>query len=346
MSTSKGSVFVTGTNGGLGSSIVQRIIASPELRSDYLGLYTVRKAATATQLKKILGGSPAAHKHEIVELDLGSLESVRKTAADINRRVAAGDIPPLRALILNAGYQDHLDLNFTDDGFETTWQVNFLSNLVLSLLLLQSMDKEHGRILIVGSWTHDIEDPRNNSGGKSAYEGYDTLFPGAEALAKGKWSTPEDKGGWHTGFRRYGASKLCAVMLILELANRLSQDPKLSNISVLGLDPGGMGSDIARRGDFMMRVVMIKMVIPLLAPIMVWFNPNGVLRTTWKSAGDVIRACFEIDAPKGKALYLNGSEEYATSKEAADVEKRKELWEYGVKAAAIKPGDTVLKNWE
>ncbi len=41
------------------------------------------------------------------------------------------------------------------DEFEMTWQVNFLSNFILSLLLLQSMDKKHGRILILGSWMHE-----------------------------------------------------------------------------------------------------------------------------------------------------------------------------------------------
>ena len=44
----------------------------------------------------------------------------------------------------------------SDDGYEMTWQVNFLSNLLLALLLLQSMDKKHGRILIVGSWSHEL----------------------------------------------------------------------------------------------------------------------------------------------------------------------------------------------
>ena len=43
----------------------------------------------------------------------------------------------------------------SDDGFEVTWQINFLANLVLSLTLLQSMDKEEGRILTVASWAHE-----------------------------------------------------------------------------------------------------------------------------------------------------------------------------------------------
>jgi NAD(P)-dependent dehydrogenase (short-subunit alcohol dehydrogenase family) len=43
----------------------------------------------------------------------------------------------------------------SDDGYEMTWQVNFLANQLLTLLLLQSMDKENGRILLIGSWSHE-----------------------------------------------------------------------------------------------------------------------------------------------------------------------------------------------
>lgn len=42
----------------------------------------------------------------------------------------------------------------SEDGFEMSWQVNFLSNMLLSLLLLQSMDTQEGRILVIGSWAH------------------------------------------------------------------------------------------------------------------------------------------------------------------------------------------------
>jgi NAD(P)-dependent dehydrogenase (short-subunit alcohol dehydrogenase family) len=107
MSTSKGSILVTGTNGGLGSAIVADILNKPELASSYTGLYTVRKAATATRLQKILSAAPKSHKHNVINMDLSSLASVRTTAAEINRQVAAGDLPPIKVLILNAGYQDH-----------------------------------------------------------------------------------------------------------------------------------------------------------------------------------------------------------------------------------------------
>ncbi|KAH7022868.1 hypothetical protein EDB80DRAFT_769768 [Ilyonectria destructans] len=343
MASSQGTILLTGANGGLGSAIVAGILKKPEL-SAYTGVYTVRKAATATQLKTVLNSGSKSHKHDIVDLDLSSLASVRKMATEINRRVAAGELPPIKALILNAAYQDHEELNMTADGYEITWHVNYLANQLLSLMLLQSMDKEKGRILILGSWSHDIDDKRNNIGGEP-YKGRTTLFPSAEELAKGTWSTPEDGDGWWTGFRRYGASKLCAVMLMHELANRIATDPALSDITVVGLDPGAMSSDLTRRGGSMMHF-NIKWMLPIMAYLAVKFNPNGAMRPLWKSAGDVLRLCFEVDAPKGKTLYLNGTDELKTSKEARDATKRKSLWDYGLIAAGIKQGDTVLTNWK
>lgn len=101
----KGSVLVTGANGGLGSAIVAHLVGTPDLASGYTGIYTVREAATASRLQSVLRNAPAGHGHETLELDLSSLASVRETAAQVNRRVANGELPRIRALILNAGYQ-------------------------------------------------------------------------------------------------------------------------------------------------------------------------------------------------------------------------------------------------
>lgn len=43
----------------------------------------------------------------------------------------------------------------SEDGYEMTWQVNYLANQLLVLMLLQSMDTTHGRIVIIGSWSHE-----------------------------------------------------------------------------------------------------------------------------------------------------------------------------------------------
>ncbi|KAM0446635.1 hypothetical protein ACHAO4_009307 [Trichoderma viride] len=344
--TSKGAILVTGANGGLGSAIVQNIISTPDLASNYAGIYAVRKAATATTLRGVLRHAPSDHKHETVDIDLGSLASVRKTAADINARVAKGDLPRIRALILNAGYSDYTKLVMSEDGLEMTWHINFLSNMLLSLLLLQSMDAQDGRILFVSSWSHDIDDPRNDMM-MGAYEDtrYPTLFPGAEVLAKGQWSRPEDDPGINSGFRRYGASKLCAMMLCEELANRIATDPILNNISVVSLSPGTMPTSFGRRAGFLIGVVATRVIMPVLSEISVRFSPNGILRPSWKSAADVVRACFEIEAHKGEALHLDGTAGLQIAKDAKDEAKRKELWEYGLGAARIKEADTALVNW-
>jgi hypothetical protein len=131
-----------------------------------------------------------------------------------------------------------------------------------------------------------------------------------------------------------------------ELAIRLGKDPKLSNIAVLSVDPGAMASDLARRGSFFIRFVTSK-VLPPFATVSSWFSPNGTLRTTTKSAGDVLSACFDVETPpKGRLLYLNGSDEFETSEKVKDDELREQVWEYGVKVAKIGANDTLLENWQ
>lgn len=101
-----GTVLVTGANGGLGSAIVSHILKTPDLASRYTGLYAVRKAATASNLQAALKGAPPKHNYETLDVDLGSLASVKAVARDVNERVARRQLPPIRALILNAGYHE------------------------------------------------------------------------------------------------------------------------------------------------------------------------------------------------------------------------------------------------
>lgn len=132
-----------------------------------------------------------------------------------------------------------------------------------------------------------------------------------------------------------------------ELASRIAKDPKLSNISVIDLDPGGMPTGIARRAGFLISFVVMKLVLPVVTEISVRVKPNGVIRTPWKSAADAVRACFEIEAHRGEVLHLDGtSTDLLVAKEAKDEAKRKEVWEYGLKAAHIEEGDTVLADWK
>jgi NAD(P)-dependent dehydrogenase (short-subunit alcohol dehydrogenase family) len=145
-----GTILVTGANGGIGSAIVSQIFASPELAL-YHGIYTVRDP-TASPLP-----APAKHTHqyETLSLDLNDLAGIRELADTINKKVADGVIPPIRALILNAGYQELDAQRFTKDGFATVFTANYLGHWLLVLLLLQSMDRERGRIVVLGSKAHE-----------------------------------------------------------------------------------------------------------------------------------------------------------------------------------------------
>jgi len=129
-----------------------------------------------------------------------------------------------------------------------------------------------------------------------------------------------------------------------ELASRLVQDPQLSNITVVGLDPGAMGSDLHRRGSFVMSH-FLKILAPVIS-LQARFKPNGEFRPLWKSAEDAVRLAFETEAPTGELLYLNGTDELETGREARDSAKRGALWSYGLKATGIQQDDTVLNGWQ
>ena len=70
-------------------------------------------------------------------------------------RVSTGQIPPIRTLILNAGYLDFGKQAWLEDGTDITFAANYLGHWLLTLLLLESMDKVAGRIVIVGSQAYE-----------------------------------------------------------------------------------------------------------------------------------------------------------------------------------------------
>lgn len=153
MEAANGTILLTGANGGLGTAIVDIIISRPELSGCH-GIYTVRDANTATALQTALGGTKS-HPHDILSLDLSNLENVRQVAAAVNAKVAAGEVPPIRALILNAAYRESQGQTRTESGLDIAFATNYLGHWLLVLLLLQSMDQESGRIVVVGSWVHE-----------------------------------------------------------------------------------------------------------------------------------------------------------------------------------------------
>jgi NAD(P)-dependent dehydrogenase (short-subunit alcohol dehydrogenase family) len=209
MSTTRGTILLTGANGGIGGGIASEILKS-SYRITHETIYVVRDPANAEWLKAILKRAPKDHQHEILPLDLTSLDSVRTFAADINKRVASGFLPPLQAVILNAGIQDVTSKRFTNDGMERTFEVNYLANFLLVLLLLGSMDKQNGRIVFVGSTGTKLNWGPNSQNFTSDKQ-KETLITTTENMAKGIEEHP-DNVIYKTGMRAYAMSKLLMMM--------------------------------------------------------------------------------------------------------------------------------------
>ncbi|KAH8166194.1 hypothetical protein CIB48_g2040 [Xylaria polymorpha] len=341
-----GTILITGASGALSSAIIQQITSKPEF-SAYYGLYAVRSTVKADHLSRALRHYPAHHS-DVLGLDLTNLRNVRELAEDINDSISAGKIPPIRALVLNAGFQDFGKQSWTKDGLDTTFVANYLGHWLLTLLLLKSIDRETGRIIIIGSQAHDPEDPRNARGGAFNDPKYKSFISDAasfEAIAKGAWSPASEDASFRGGFRRYGASKLFLIMMQHELQARLDADPVLNKICVLGLDPGTMISGLQRLAPWFIRILLFKMIYPLL----LYFYPdNGPVRSTSRSASDTLELAFGAEEggnlPKDK--YFDGRVPLETSKESKDPAKRELVWAETVKLAGLKEEETVLRKWQ
>lgn len=109
-----------------------------------------------------------------------------------------------------------------------------------------------------------------------------------------------------------------------------------------------MPSSLLRRADWFKRVIIIGIVLRFAAWTMVMVAPNGTMRSTNKSARDVLRALFDTKTlgEHPKALYLNGTDEQETGKEARDSAKRTMLWRDSVVYAKLQDGETNLANWK
>ncbi|KAI1144954.1 NAD(P)-binding protein [Nemania diffusa] len=354
MSQLKGTILVTGANGGLGNAIVSQLVSNPELEAHY-GIFTVRNTEAAAALESTIGhpvSQGGFESHEVISLDLSRLSSVREVAATINARVASGAIPPISALILSAGYQESGKQTWNEDGLDMSFVVNYLSQWLLTLRLLQSMDSRRGRVVWISSWAQDPQDRHNVMNGSFNDPQFKTIIADdLEMLATGTWSSnKDDKTSWAAGYRRYGASKLCAVAMIHELQRRLDQDPLLSGISVLAVDPGAMATGIVRHTSWFVRVIVFRLFAGMLGGLLVRLYPNGTWRTTQKSAHDVLAAAMD-DGPlplteRPKGLYLDGSELGSYNPEARDPDKGRVIWGGSLRYAHLKNGETILQNWQ
>ncbi|MEM6410037.1 MAG: SDR family NAD(P)-dependent oxidoreductase [Pseudomonadota bacterium] len=173
-----------------------------------------------------------------IPLDLSSLESVCDFCA------ALGDTE-IHLLAMNAGMQTRT-LAKTADGFETTFQTNYLSHFLMFDLLKDQL-APNALIVTTGSGTHDPEEKTPVPAPKHAnidWLAYPEKDPDPDRL------TPVRLG------RAYSTSKLLCILQAKEIAARY---PRLRSAS---FDPGYLPDTNLAREYPKLLASIIKRIIP------------------------------------------------------------------------------------
>jgi NAD(P)-dependent dehydrogenase (short-subunit alcohol dehydrogenase family) len=139
--------IVSGGNSGLGYYCARAIAAaSPQWHV----IIASRDQAKSKEAERSIIAETGNSQVAAMALDLGSLDSVRRFVADF----AARALPPIGAIVCNAGIQNVNGITYNDDGYETTFAVNHLGHFLLVNLLLRYLD-DRARIVVVSSGTHN-----------------------------------------------------------------------------------------------------------------------------------------------------------------------------------------------
>ncbi|CAN5137354.1 SDR family NAD(P)-dependent oxidoreductase [soil metagenome] len=200
---------VTGANGGLGLETARELA-----RAGAHVVMAARDQAKAEAARADIEQSTTDPSLEIIELDLGSLESVRTVAEAINRAHSRIDL-----LINNAGLMA-MPEGRTADGFEVQLGVNHLGHWALTSLLLPAvLAAPAPRVVTVTSTAHHIGrviDPDN---------------PHLE--------------GTYGPWKAYGQSKLANLHFAVGLQQRF--DRHAPHAASLAAHPGFTNSDLQAR---------------------------------------------------------------------------------------------------
>ena len=286
-------IVMSGASRGIGRIAAERILAeAPDTHLVILARGPVADLAARSS------------KVSVVRADLASLRSTADAAAEIGRRLDEGTLPPVRALVGNAGVQYTDDLTQTVDGFEAIFAVNVLANHVL-VRSLQDRLRAPARLVVTVSDTH-FGDFRHNLGMVPGPQ----WFPAGTLARVGAFANP---GSTTAGRTAYSTSKLVAIHLVNEYARRLP-----SGIEVVGYNPGFVpGTDLARDADRFSRFAM-RRVMPLLTATPLATSPAQAGRHLADAALGI------IDAPSGS--YLDRDQVARSSPESYDPARELDTW--------------------
>jgi NAD(P)-dependent dehydrogenase (short-subunit alcohol dehydrogenase family) len=277
---------VTGATAGLGLETAK--VLARRSASVVLACRDIDKAErAAARIRDDVGRADV----EIVRLDLASLASVRKAAAEL--RSAHGR---LDLLILNAGVMD-LPYQLTQDGFEITLATNHLGHFALTGLLLDRLLEVAGsRIVTVSSVAH--RRGRIHFDDLQSERGYDA----SDA---------------------YAQSKLANLLFSYELDRRLRAAGVRT--SSLAAHPGNARTELWRSSSTLERAV----ISSRLRFLNFWLAQGadfGALPTL-RAATDPSARGGEYYGPAGRFQFAGHPIRVESNERSHDTEAQQRLWE-------------------
>ena len=296
---------ITGANVGIGFATAKLLAAIPDWHVVLACRNGMKANAAIRDIQQTLPNS----RLSFVPLDLFSLASVRHLPAAL----LAAHVPPVNALVLNAGgiNMKAKSLEFTDDGFERTFQLNFLGHFLLANLLVENMTSR-ARIVFVSS---DLQDPAATKMGKLMPPKYGPVADLAYATGTAASLKP---------MARYATAKMYAMMSACELDRRLRESAK--PITVNSWSPGVVPTTQAGRD-----------MSPLMKKIMTsrWFvNFMGSHLATEEEAAQALgRLLTDGRFAEISGRYFDGFHEIPSSVESRDEAKARAVWEQAARLA-------------
>ncbi len=217
--------LLTGATSGLGFETARGLARDPGRR--------IIAGARAPGAASALRAAVPPERLTLLELDLGSLASVRRFAAAVRQEFGAGG--RLDGIACNAGLQLVGPMQRSAEGHELTFATNHLGHFLLVRELLDLLSPA-APVISTASGTHDSEDRLARRFG---FRG--AVFPDAASVARGELDPAA--GAKQAGMDRYATSKLCSILFTYAMAARVP----VTQARFIAFDPGLMpGTGLAR----------------------------------------------------------------------------------------------------
>ncbi|XP_004245595.1 short-chain dehydrogenase TIC 32, chloroplastic [Solanum lycopersicum] len=277
--------IVTGASSGIGAETT-RVLA---MRGAHV-VMAVRNVKSGEEVKdSILKEIPHA-KIDVMEMDLGSMESVRKFASEYN---STGY--PLNILINNAGVMAP-PFMLSQDNIELQFATNHLGHFLLTNLLLQNLKNtaqashKEGRIVNVSSLGH--------------------RFTYREGI---RFDKINDKDSY-TAILAYGQSKLANILHANELARHFKEEG--AEITANSLHPGSITTNLLRHQS------LVEGLVNWIGKYFIKNIPQGAATTCYVALHPQVKGIT--------GEYFSDSNISASTSQGTDAELAKKLWDFSL----------------